>query len=314
MSHKVSIIVPNWNGKAFLSRCVGGLLQSAAEANLSFELLLLDDASTDGSAEETAREFPDVRLIRQETNLGFGATVNRGAREATGDILILANNDLVPKARFIRELVRHFDEADDVFGVSGKTVDWEASAPNHVNMTAEFSAGRFRLKWSDDSETAETMFMQGGSCAIRRDLFLKLGGLFHLYAPAYWEDYDLCYHALKAGYRNIYEPLAVASHLGQGSMIRAYGEDRVNLFKLRNLLLFHALNLSDDELYNEFWRGLPGFVRSGNEGRFKARLEAFVYLVRNASGIREERRRRKDVTVVTDREILDRFAMQGTLC
>lgn len=314
MSHKVSIIVPNWNGKAFLSRCVGGLLQSAAEAGLPYELLLLDDASTDGSAEETAREFPDVRLIIQEKNLGFGATVNRGAREASGDILILANNDLVPKADFIGNLVRHFDEADDIFGVSGKTVDWEASAPNHVNMTAEFSAGRFRLKWSDDAETAETMFMQGGSCAIRRDLFLKFGGLFHLYAPAYWEDYDLCYQALKAGYRNIYEPTAVASHLGQGSMIRAYGEERVNLFKLRNLLLFHAVNLSDDDLYSEFWQGLPNFVRSGNEGRFKARLEAFAYLVKNASIIREERRRRKTISVVSDRSILERFSMQGTLC
>jgi GT2 family glycosyltransferase len=314
MTRKVSIIVPNWNGRAFLSRCVGGLLQSATEYGAPFELLLMDDASSDGSAEETASAFPAVRLEVQTINQGFGHTVNHGASLATGEILVLVNNDLIPRAGFIENLCRPFEEADDLFGVSAKTVDWDAGAPNHVNMTADFIGGHLQLKWSDDAVQTPTMFMQGGSCAVRRDLFLKFGGFHPLYAPAYWEDYDLCYQALKAGYRNVYEPSAVGSHLGQGSMIRAYGEERVNLFKTRNRLLFLALNMTDDGFQRQFWNSLPEFVRSAIDARFKIRMEAFLYLVSNSRAIKEERQRRAARQQVTDSELFARFAALGNPC
>lgn len=314
MPQKISIIVPNWNGRAFLSRCVGGLLQSATEYDKPFELLLLDDASSDNSADETAAQFPQVRLIKQPTNHGFGHTVNHGAQLATGDILVLVNNDLVPRTDFIEHLCKHFDDASDIFGVSGKTVDWDAGAPNHVNMTAAWQQGRLQLKWSDDSTLTPTMFMQGGSCAVRRDLFLNFGGFQPLYAPAYWEDYDLCYQALKAGYRNLYEPAAIGSHLGQGSMIRAYGEARVNYYKLRNKLLFLALNITDENLHTQFWKTMPDFIRSSSDGRFKDRAAALKFLFNNRAAIRAERTRRTSRQKQTDAEIFRQFANQGAPC
>lgn len=297
-----------------MSRCVGGLLQSATEYDAPFELLLMDDASTDGSADETAAQFPQVRLIKQSENHGFGHTVNHGAELATGDLILLVNNDLVPRAGFVEHLCRHFDDSPDLFGVSGKTVDWDVGSPNHVNMTADWQDGRLQLKWSDDASTAPTMFMQGGSCAMRRDLFLEIGGLQPLYAPAYWEDYDISYHALKAGYRNLYEPAAVGSHLGQGSMIRAYGEARVKFFKLRNRLLFLALNITDDDLHDEFWRSIPDFVRASPEGRFKDRAATLSFFMKNRAAIRAERQRRAARQNRSDTEIFQQFADQGPPC
>lgn len=314
MPPKISIIVPNWNGRDFLARCIGGLLQSAEEAGAPFELLLMDDASTDGSAGDVAKKFPQVRLVEQRKNRGFGYTVNHGARLATGEILLLVNNDLVPREGFVENLCRHFKGRDDLFGVSGKTVDWEAGSPNHVNMTADFTGGGFRLKWSDDASIAPTMFMQGGSCAVRRDLFLRFGGLCDLYAPAYWEDYDLSYQALKAGFANVYDPEAVGSHLGQGSMIRAYGEERVQYFKLRNRLLFHALNLTDPDLVKAFWKSVPSFVKSGGEARFQTRFKAFLFLWNRRAAIRKERQRRAEEFAVSDAELLEQFSGKGTLC
>lgn len=314
MAPKVSIIVPNWNGRAFLSRCVGGLLQSATEYGAPFELLLMDDASTDNSAEETAAQFPQVHFVKQNKNHGFGHTVNHAAQLATGNLLVLVNNDLVPRAGFIEHLCKHFEGASDLFGVSGKTVDWDAGSPNHVNMTAAWGNGRLQLKWSDDDVPMPTMLMQGGSCAVRRDLFLKFGGLQPLYAPAYWEDYDLSYQALKAGYQNLYEPAAVGSHLGQGSMIRAYGEARVNFFKLRNRLLFLTLNITDDDLHAEFWRRMPDFVRAAPDGRFKDRAATLTYFLKNRATIRAERRRRAERQRRTDADIFQQFADQGTPC
>jgi len=314
MSQKISIIVPNWNGRAFLSRCIGGLLQSAVGSGRSFELLLMDDASSDGSAEEVAKQFPDVHLITNQRNLGFGHTVNLGARKATGDLLILVNNDLVPREHFIENLCRHFDRNSQIFGVSGKTVDWDAATPNHVNMTARFCRGEIQLKWSDDAEAAPTMFLQGGSCAVRRDAFLEIAGFQPLYRPAYWEDYDISYQALKMGFSNIYDPAAVGSHLGQGSMIRAYGEDSVAHFKVRNRLLFLALNITDRQMQKEFWDALPQYVRSGSDARLKHRARAAWYLLKNAPSIRSERRLRAARQKLSDREVFAQFADVGTLC
>lgn len=314
MINKVSIIIPNWNGKAFLSRCVAAILQSAVEYGKPFECLLMDDASTDDSAFEVARQFPEVRLIRHDINRGFGHMVNDGARQATGDVLLLVNNDLIARGSFVRNLCHHFEDSNDLFGVSGKTVDWDNDEPNHVNMRGCLENGTLQLTWSDDASTTETMFLQGGSCAVRRDLFTDFGGFSPLFAPGYWEDYDMSYQALKAGYRNLYEPAATGSHLGQGSMIRAHGHDRIEFVRTRNRHLLLALNLTDPAAYNTFWREMPQYIRSGTDARFKHRFGSLRYLLTHRNEILAERKRRSKYQTTTDAEIFARFEGLGLPC
>lgn len=314
MINKISIIIPNWNGKAFLKRCVAAALQSAVAYGRPFECLIMDDASTDGSGQEVAAEFPVVRLISHKANKGFGHMVNEGARLAQGEIILLVNNDLVAREDFVQRLCSHFDDAGDLFGVSGKTVNWEDGSPNHVNMRGFFENGSLRLTWSDDHETTETMFVQGGSAALRRDLFLEFGGFHPLFAPGYWEDYDMSYLGLKAGYRNLYEPAAVGSHLGQGSMIRAHGREKIDFVRTRNLYLMLALNLTDDDLHRQFWDRLSRFVRNDDRLRFKLRFELFQYLVANREIIMAERQRRTELVKLSDSEVFARFAGLGTPC
>ncbi len=314
MSTKVSIIIPNWNGKAFLSKCVAAILESATQSGLSFECLLMDDASTDGSGQEAKEKFPQVSFLRSDVNRGFGHMVNEGARQARGEILVLVNNDLVAKPDFIRALCAPFETGATVFGVSGKTVGWEDAEPNHVNMRGRFENGCVRLTWSDDASITETMFLQGGSCAVRRDLFLEFGGFNPLYAPGYWEDYDISYQALKAGHSNYYEPAAVGSHLGQGSMIRAHGRERIDFVKARNKHLLLALNLTDDQYHRAFWDSMPHYVRRGSDARFKHRLAIVRYLFSNRKQIERERQIRYARRRVSDDEVFSKFAEFGTLC
>ncbi len=314
MSVKISIIIPNWNGKAFLNRCIGAILHSAVEYGRQFECIVMDDASTDGSGDEALRQFPDIQLVSHDVNRGFGAMVNEGARLAEGEVLVLINNDLIARADFITNLCKHFDNRPELFGVSGKTVDWENNTPNHVNMRGHLEQGRLKLTWSDDSSLTETMFLQGGSCAIRRAHFLEFGGFHHLYAPGYWEDYDISYQALKAGLVNLYEPGAVGSHLGQGSMIRAHGRERIEFVRERNRFLLLALNLTDEKLHREFWASLPEYVRRGNGIRFKQRLAIFLYLARNAAIIKAERKARVNRQRISDAELFQKFAGLGQPC
>ncbi len=314
MSIKLSIIIPNWNGRAYLTRCVAAVLQSAAEYGHSFECLLMDDASTDGSAQETHQQFPDIRLITHESNRGFGHMVNEGAKQAQGKIIVLVNNDLIARPGFIGNLCRHFDNAADIFGVSGKTVDWDNGEPNHLNMRGFMEDGKLRLTWSDDAETTETMFLQGGSCAVLREKFLDFGGFHPLFAPGYWEDYDISYQALKAGYRNLYDPTALGSHLGQGSMIRAHGEERINQIRMRNSWLMLAMNLTDYEASQALWGAMPGFVAKGENLRFKSRLAIFHYIFVHRAQILKERQARFQRQRLSDAEVFERFKGLGEPC
>ena len=87
------------------------------------------------------------------------------------------------------------------------------------------------------------MFLQGGACALQRDRFLELGGFDPIFAPGYWEDYDLSFRALARGWRILYDPAARALHVGRASFAARYGDDGVRQLTRRNEFLFAWLNL-----------------------------------------------------------------------
>lgn len=307
MSPFASIIIPNWNGREFLVRCIGATLQSAAESGFDCEVMVVDDASTDGSEAVIERQFASVRLLRNPVNVGFGETCNRGAAECSGEIVLFLNNDLVPRPNLIRELVSPMKADSLVFGVSGKTIDWRTGTPNHLNMRASFSRGKLALHYDDPRELSSTMFLQGGSCAVRRQEFLRLGGFCRLYSPGYWEDYDLSYLALKAGWKNLYNPEAVGHHFGQGSMTRAFGEAGVQLLKERNRLLFALLNFTDEQMLKEWISGIPRHAAWCREPRLKIRLHALLATMRKGVEVLAEKERRAPLLRRSDLTVFREF-------
>jgi hypothetical protein len=313
MVSRVSIVIPNWNGEKFLARCVGAAAMSAQAAGLGTEIIVADDASTDSSCDIMRRDFPGVRLLVSGVNRGFGPTANHGAREAVGDFLVLLNNDLVAKETMVRELVEPLLTDPGLFAVSGKTVAWGSDEPNHVNMAAGWRRGRFVLRHEDSDEPCPTMFMQGGACALRRDAFLSLGAFCHLFSPGYWEDYDISYLALKAGWRNLYNPRACGHHIGQGSMLRRHGAREIGFTRQRNAFLFAWLNLTDPELLREHCATLPGAAAAGclHDGMPRMRLRGLVRAFGMLAGVHAERARRRALLRRTDREILEQFRLHG---
>jgi GT2 family glycosyltransferase len=313
MGPTLSIIIPNWNGAAFLDRCIAAALTSAAASGLETEVILVDDASPDGSGEASAKRYPQVRLLKNTSNAGFGESVNRGARHATGEILVLLNNDLVAREPLVAELAAPLLSDGQVFGVSGKTIDWHSQSPNHLNMAAEWANGMMRLTYADSPSLAPTMFLQGGCCAVRRAAFLELGGLCHLFAPGYWEDYDLSYLALKAGWKNLYNPRAAAHHLGKQSMTRAFGTDHVSLMTRRNRFRFHLLNLTDPPLLRQHLARWPAWLARGfaSAGTYRRDMKALIQAVRCLTQIATERSRRMPLLRRSDRDVLESFRGHG---
>jgi GT2 family glycosyltransferase len=244
----ISIVVANWNGAGVIGRCVGSLSRSARLAGREFEIIVVDDASTDRSAGSLMKRFPEARILINESNLGFAQTVNRGVEAALAKIVILCNNDIIAEDQFISALIEPFIDRKRfgrVFGVSARTMDWESGAPNHLNMTGRWARGRMRVDYEDSKDYAPSHFIQGGACALRRDVFLRLGGFDAIFHPGYWEDYDVSYAAMKLGFSNWYAPGAVAMHIGQHSMRRRYGSNRLARVRFRNELLWHWVNVTD---------------------------------------------------------------------
>lgn len=255
-----SVVVANWEGERWIARTLSALQLSARVTGLAGEIIVVDDASADGSVDVVRRSFPKVRLLVNERNEGFGETTMRGVRAARGRVVVLCNNDLVPKEEFLPNLLRWFTgEAarlpgnvviprDRLFGVSARTLSWFDGTPNQLCMGAVWQGGRITPAWTDPRRPSPVLFVQAGAAAYDRAALLRLGGLSPLFAPGYWEDYDLSYRAAKAGYASIYDPDALALHHGGGSMTKRFGEQRVARLKARNHLLFEWMNLSEPRL------------------------------------------------------------------
>lgn len=245
-----SVVVSNWEGEAFLPRCLSSLQLSARRCGFPVEILMVDDASRDGSAALVRDRFPGVRLLCNQENLGFGRTTMRGVRAARGRVVVLCNNDLAATGDFLPNLLRWFRDPPRpevrgrrLFAVGARTLRWSDGDPQHVCMVARWRGGRLNPEPVEADRPRPCDFVQAGAAAYDRRMVLRLGGFRRLYEPAYWEDYDLSYRAVRRGALCLYDPEALALHHGGGSMSRLYGEEGVARLRARNHLLFEWTNL-----------------------------------------------------------------------
>jgi GT2 family glycosyltransferase len=273
---------------------------------------VVDDASTDKSPAIVEQQFArNVQLIRQSHNRGFGPTMNTAVKAAAGQIIVCLNNDLVAKPPLIRELVKPRMEDSGLFGVSGKTVSWGDAVPNHVSMAARWSNGRLVLTHANSDIAHATMFLQGGCCSMRRVEFQQLGGFSDLYTPGYWEDYDISYAALKAGWQNLYNPAAEAYHFGGGSMSRALGEERLATIKLRNHHLFTLANITDPAMFRQVLARLPAQIAFGAPQRLAVRWGALRGVLARLEELTRVRAERRALQKRTDADIFREFESHG---
>ena len=141
---EISIVVANWNGEAFLGECLATLWRSGEACGRAFELIVVDDLSSDGSVELIRTQFPQVRLIENAENMQFSRTSNRGAEAAAGRIVVMMNNDMRVPEDSIARLTAPFFEAPGaalLFAVGAKTVDWRDGSPNYLCMDAAWRRG-----------------------------------------------------------------------------------------------------------------------------------------------------------------------------
>lgn len=210
----VSIVIPLFNKVEYTERCLEALIQNTPSER--FEVILVDNASTDGTGELLACLEGDVRIIQNPLNLGFAKACNQGAALARGKHLIFLNNDTLPQAGWLEALIEEVESSDDIgivgckllYPESGKIqhagIGWINGFPDHPYRHADPEAPEVNHPRDLDMVTGACML-------IRRDLFESVGGFDEGYLNGV-EDIDLCLQVRRAGYRVRYTPESVLYH------------------------------------------------------------------------------------------------------
>jgi len=213
-SVRVTVVIPNWNGARHLPVCLESLQRQTYR---DFEVIVADNASTDGSRELLWRDFPEARVVELDRNGGFAVGVNSGIRAARGELIVLLNNDTEADTAWLAELVRAANEHPEAAFFASKLLLFDRRDIIH-------SAGDYyrvdgvpgnRGVWQRDAgqfDTPEEVFGAcGGAAAYRRSL-LEDVGLFDERLWSYCEDVDLSLRARLAGYRCWFVPSARVYH------------------------------------------------------------------------------------------------------
>ncbi|HNT74058.1 MAG TPA: glycosyltransferase family 2 protein [Anaerolineae bacterium] len=248
---KASVIILTWNGMTYLEACLNAVL---AQVYPDFEVIVVDNASTDGSAELVAEQYPQVRLMRNERNLGFAAGNNVGLRAATGNVLVLLNQDTEVRPGWLAALVEAVQ--NPTVGIVGCKLLYPDGTIQHAGAYLDEVRGASEHYGRHEPDTGqydtprEVEFVTGAAVALTRATLSRVGELDEGFAPAYYEDVDWCYRVREAGLRVWYCPQAAAVHYESTSIqdINHAHRATAHYGRLRLLFKHHPLSWLRDTL------------------------------------------------------------------
>jgi GT2 family glycosyltransferase len=299
----ISVVIPNFNGQNLLSRNLPKVFDAVGDA----EVIVIDDASKDGSLKVLERFGTKIKIIKNEKNLGFSASINKGVKGAKGEIVVLLNTDVVPEKMFLAPLISHFKDAN-IFAVGcmDKSIE-KGKVILRGRGVGKWKRGLFVHSRGEVDKT-NTLWVNGGSGAFRKSAWEKLGGLDEIYSPFYWEDIDLSYRALKSGYKIVFESKSIVVHEHEkGAIKSAYSESEVRAIAYRNQFIFIWKNITDYSMRLSHFIWLPFHVFSailrGDVAFIRGIFNAFVLLPKIIKYSNKERK----IFILKDEQIMRPF-------
>jgi GT2 family glycosyltransferase len=210
----VSIIIPTYGQVGFTLRCLASLVAHAP--GVPFETIVIDDAAPDPETERLA-QVVGIRLVRNETNMGFLRTCNAAARDARGDYLFFLNNDTEVRANWLKPLLAVFHARLDAGAVGSRLLYPDGRLQEAGGIVwRDGSAWNFGRHEDPDkpaySYVREVDYCSGAALMLRRETFLRMDGFDELYRPAYYEDSDLCMRLRQIGLKTYYQPASQVVH------------------------------------------------------------------------------------------------------
>lgn len=240
----ISVVIPTYNGEGLLRENLPSVIDALESWGGEYELVVVDDCSTDGSRAFLAT-LPRVRVLVNRVNMGFSGSCNAGMLATRYPVCLCINNDVRATPGFVAPLLRHFADPT-VFAVTPNI--WvEREGRNQGIVTALYGKGFLKGSFAALDESGgerENLYAIGACVAYDMGKFRALGGFSEIYTPYLFEDVDISYRAWKRGWRSVYEPGGEVHHYSSASIGRTRKRLKRRIY-FRNRFLFHWINLTD---------------------------------------------------------------------
>jgi len=261
----VSVVIVNYRGADDTCTALAALRELRWPRE-QLEVIVVDNGSGDGSVERIAKEFPDVRVVALEENLGFAGGCNAGAQAATGEYLAFLNNDARPDPDWLSAAVAVLDRDGSVACVASKVLDWDGELVDFVDAGLGFYGHGFKLHAGERDDPAydreaDVLFASGAAMVTRASTFREVGGFDERYFLLF-EDVDLGWRYWLLGYRVRYVPASLVYHHHHRS-VGALSRAEEDFLLERNALFTIFKNYDDANLERSLGAAVMLAVRRG---------------------------------------------------
>ena len=288
----VSVLITNYNGKSYLQECLRSV---TALEYPRIEVVVVDNGSTDGSVSMVAAEFPNVKVVASDSNLGYAGGNNLGLRFACGEYILFLNNDATVERETVTKLIEAAAEEERIGVLGCKIYFGEGLTLQHAGGIL-FPWGVSRLVGCGERDTGQfdemrdVDWVSGAALMVKRDVVDSVGPL-ETYFGLYKEDIDLCFRAHKADFRVVYVSAAVVHHRGSIATDTLLDAPGKYYWRQRSRIAFAIKNFGTSgclvwlvwEMWNLAFRIISAIYRS--DGRWlSALLRAYYWNVVNIRG------------------------------
>lgn len=264
----VSINIVNWNGGAYIDKCLESIFVQDYDGEK--EVILVDNGSTDHSLDVIKRKFPQVRIIRNDSNLGFCKAHNQAIRMSEGRYILVLNFDIILEKYFLSEMIKAMEKNDRIGIVSGKLYKMVGNGKTRlldstgIEMKYFFSSPRGEMKEDSgqyDAPDKRVIFGAcGAACLYRRKMLEDVRykkEYFDEDFVNYIEDVDLSWRARLRGWKAVYEPQAIAYH-ERGVTRNCDKKEQLDYYLRGYRNRYLAIYKNVDK--HEFWKVLHKFI------------------------------------------------------
>ncbi|HAS39648.1 MAG TPA: glycosyltransferase family 2 protein [Microscillaceae bacterium] len=316
----ISVVIPNYNGRNLLEENLPSVFEALEVAAVAFEVIVVDDASTDESVDFLKTAFPQVILLQNERNRGFSPTINRGIMAATKDLVLALNSDVKLTPNYFLPLFKYFTKPD-TFGVMGRILDLDGKKVQDVaKYPQQKSTGKikstidFVLEPMPNDFWVPSLYLSGANALVDREKIQELGGFDEIYAPFYVEDVDLSVRAWRLGWSCYYEHEAVCHHPESVTIANYHKKRKIYVISARNKLIMHALHLQGVSKIVWNLKVFADFLMYWLALNFRF-YEAFFLFLRRFRQLRQSKKRMKQLLKKYNRKesintIIDRMRQQ----
>lgn len=245
MKKSVSIIIPNYNGRMLLERYLPHTISVADAAGILYEIIVVDDCSTDESVQFIKEQYPQINILVNADNKGFSYSCNQGIKAAGYELCLLLNSDVKLTGGYFEQQWRYFEMAD-TFGVMGRIIDMEGDGIQDAARMPKLNGLKLKTDYfyysQNRDELLYTFYLSGANALIDTQKLKQIGGFYELYSPFYCEDMDLSLRAWRMGWKCYYEHQAICRHQVSASTKNYRTANWVKSIYNRNRYYMHALH------------------------------------------------------------------------